>query len=119
MGKVTQDVGIFASFLTGFRLLAPASVVGFIAVSAISVAVNAQSSGTDDPATRGVKLREELNSNKALLERSRARIEALQNRIGSLEDELKKLNGSLINAIQFCRFESFKECLLCRSNRAR
>ena len=98
VGKVTQDIGIFASFLTGFRMLAPAIVVGFIAVSAIPVAVNAQSSGTNDPTTRGVKLREELNSNKALLERSRARREALQNRIGSLEDELKKLNGSLVKA---------------------
>ena len=98
VGKVTQDIGILASFLTGLRLLAPASVAVFIAVSAIPVAVNAQSSGTNDPATRGVKLREELNSNKALLERSQARREALQNRSGSLEDGLKKLNGWLIKA---------------------
>ena len=98
VGKVTQDIGILASFLTGLRLLAPASVAVFIAVSAIPVAVNTQSSGTNDPATRGVKLREELNSNKALLERSQARREALQNRSGSLEDGLKKLNGWLIKA---------------------
>ena len=98
VGKVTQDIGILASFLTGLRLLAPASVAVFIAVSAIPVAVNAQSSGTNDPATSGVKLREELNSNKALLERSQARREALQNRSGSLEDGLKKLNGWLIKA---------------------
>ncbi len=64
----------------------------------LAVPAHSQSNSASDPATRGTKLREELNSNKQLLERSRARREALKTRIGSLEGELQKINGSLIKA---------------------
>ncbi len=98
VGQVKQkrSLGVDRSMASkGWRV---ALVGAGLAAVVLSLPAHAQSTTTTDAAARGAKLLEELNTNKQLLEQSKARGKALKSRIGSLEGELERINGRLINA---------------------
>ena len=101
MGKVKHNYSLKApidSVASIGRLALITAHLSLCSLFLVALPANAQTTKRADPAERGAKLREELSTNKQLLERSRARREALKNRIGSLEGELQKINGSLIKS---------------------